>query len=44
MKRFVASKDDNNDFRALLKHREHAKQRGEADGMEKVDLKHGLLN
>lgn len=38
----LASKGDDTDFRALLKHREHAKNKQDADGMEKVDLRHGL--
>ncbi|CAF0846330.1 unnamed protein product [Brachionus calyciflorus] len=38
---FVKStKDDAVDFRNLLKHREHAKNKLDAEGGEKVDLKH----
>ena len=39
-----ASKDDGGDFRSLLKHREFAKQKLEADAGEKVDLKHGVCD
>lgn len=37
-----AGKDDGVDFRNLLKHREHAKNKLEGESGEKVDLKHGL--
>ena len=37
-----ASKGDETDFRALLRHREHEKNKLLAEGMENVNLRHGL--